>query len=875
MSNQHDNGSTPPPQRMKWVTAATIVAFVVLSAVALAAILAITHSSTNSAQGANTATPQTGAIYTTTDSAGSGTGACLNGGVPDPVNCNIYPTKEDVFLNGGPTADRLPPGDYFFAVIDPGSQADPNDGAPGNLSSTHDSWTNRRFTVNANGTVSYAGTHLFNASNDKIQLAPYDDTTNAGGEYIAAVCAVPASPSTTNPPGAEPSLCKYDAYKDMPGGGGTAPDPVGPTVIKDAAGSYIRTYRWGIDKSVDRNQIDTASSTGTFNYTVTVSHDAGTVSGVGVTGTLDVTNANVLPGSNPAQTLAVTLTGVTDRLSDGTTCTVDTSGGLVLTGYHTYFPYTCALGALPAGVINNTTTVTWADQTLSDGQFLAGGVHDFTVPNVPFFATVVDGSVTVRDPAGGGVLGTVGVADPNPTFFRYSHDVTGTPGTCVHFDNTASFVTNDSGTTGSSSQRVALCQGVDLQAAVTASTRYTRTYRWEIRKSVDRTRVYTTSTSATFHYQTDVAQTGWSDSAWRAEGTITVTNPNDFEAVTAYVTDGVSNGGVCTVPDGAGVVVPASSQVALSYTCTYASAPSPTAGVDTATVRWDSGAAHSPHDSTQATADVVFADPTARVNRTITPTDTFNGGPAVSLCTLTATVTPCSLTATDVTPLTAHSYLYARIIPVRLDVCVAYPNTVDDTVGQTSSVTVTVCGPTVGGLTIGFWQNNNGQAMITTGSSTGGVCASATWLRQFAMFQDLSSTATCAQTATYVSNVVRAATCGGATCNAMLKAQSLATALSVYFSDPALGGNRINSPLSLGAERVDLTRICEGTCGPGVPSASAAFGTAPNLTVLQMLQYASSRSTLGGTNWYGQVKWLQVLAKDAFDAINNNQAFGV
>ena len=874
MSDQQDNGPNGSAPRIKWVTAATIVAFVVLSAVVLAAVLAITHSSTNSAQGANTATPQTGAIYTTTDSAGSGTGACLNGGVPDPVNCNIYPTKEDVFLNGGPTADRLPPGDYFFAVLDPGSQADPNDGAPGNLSSTHDAWTNRRFTVNANGTVSYSGTHLFNASNYKIQLAPYDDTTNAGGEYIAAVCAVPASPSTTNPPGAEPSLCKYDAYKDMPGGS-TAPDPVGPTVIKDAAGAYTRTYRWGIDKSVDHNEIDTAATSGTFNYTVAVTHDAGTVSDVSVSGTLDVTNANVLPGSNPAQTLAVTLTSVTDQLSNGTTCVVDTSGGLVLSEYHTYFPYTCTLGALPTGVVNNTTTVTWADQTLSDGQFLAGGTHDFTVPNVPFFGTVADGTVTVSDPAGGGTLGTVSNADPSPTYFHYSHEVTGTPGTCVNFDNTASFVTNTSGTTGSSNQRVTLCEGVDLQAGVTASTHFTRTYHWDIHKAVDRTRVYTTGSTATFHYQTDVAQTGWTDAGWRVTGTITVTNPNDFESVTAYVSDAVSNGGTCTVPDGSGAVVAASSQVNLSYSCTYSSAPSPASGVDTATVLWDSGAAHTPNASAQATADFVFGDPTSRVNRTITPTDTFNGGAAVNLCDLTTIVTPCHLSAVDVTPLTAQYYLYARVIPVTLDVCVSYPNTVDDTVGQTSSVTVTVCGPVVGGHTIGFWQNNNGQAMITTGSSVGGVCASATWLRQFTMFQDLSATATCAQTAAYVYNLVRVATCAGSTCNSMLKAQSLATALGVYFSDPALGGNRTNSPLPLGAQRVDLTRICEGICGPGVPTASSAFGNAPSLTVLQMLQYASTRSNVGGTAWYAQVKSLQVLAKDAFDAVNNNQAFGV
>jgi hypothetical protein len=45
------------------------------------------------------------------------------------------------------------------------------------------------------------------------------------------------------------------------------------------------------------------------------------------------------------------------------------------------------------------------------------------------------------------------------------------------------------------------------------------------------------------------------------------------------------------------------------------------------------------------------------------------------------------------------------------------------------------------------------------------------------------------------------------------------------------------------------------------------------LTVLQMLGYAAAMSNPGGSNWYGQVKATQVLAKDAFDAINNQVAF--
>ena len=53
---------------------------------------------------------------------------------------------------------------------------------------------------------------------------------------------------------------------------------------------------------------------------------------------------------------------------------------------------------------------------------------------------------------------------------------------------------------------------------------------------------------------------------------------------------------------------------------------------------------------------------------------------------------------------------------------------------------------------------------------------------------------------------------------------------------------------------------------------SSAF-SGPSLSVLQILSYAGSQSNVGGSTWYANVKATQVLAKDAFDAINNQVAF--
>ncbi len=40
-----------------------------------------------------------------------------------------------------------------------------------------------------------------------------------------------------------------------------------------------------------------------------------------------------------------------------------------------------------------------------------------------------------------------------------------------------------------------------------------------------------------------------------------------------------------------------------------------------------------------------------------------------------------------------------------------------------------------------------------------------------------------------------------------------------------------------------------------------------------MLTYAASQSNAGGSSWYANVKTTQELAKDAFDAINNQKVF--
>lgn len=411
---------------------------------------------------AASAPPVTGAAFTTTNAAEDGTAGCLNGVyAPDVNNCNIYSGKKFVWLSGGPATAYVGDGTYFFAVLAPGGQADPNDGAVKNLSDdvTGTPLSDRTYSVTG-ATITYGGSHDF--VNNKIRLLPYDNTTNPGGVYILAICATGAGATVT------PSSCKYDAFKvrtgDTDGGGGTVADP---TVTKDAAGAYKTTYVWGIDKNVDATTVTKTSGQATFNYTVDVTHDAGTNSAVTVTGSIQVFNPNF---DDTFATVPFTVDSVTDKLSDGTVCSVTGgTGPIVLTEYETDFPYTCSLSAVPQGQLDNSATVTWSGQQVGTATAAAGSAQ-FVFSSIQFAQTLVDDTVAVTDVFDGATAtdtGSVTAGDPSPTSFRYSKTVDIPPYGCQSHVNTAAFLTDDTKATGSDSVTVSACRKAPLTGART------------------------------------------------------------------------------------------------------------------------------------------------------------------------------------------------------------------------------------------------------------------------------------------------------------------------------------------------------------------------------------------------------------------------
>ena len=614
------------------------------------------------------------------------------------------------------------------------------------------------------------------------------------------------------------------------------------TVSKSATATFTRTYAWDITKSVDNTYIAQAGDTATFNYTVVAKQTAVVDSGWLVTGTITVTNPNDWE--------AITV-NVTDSINNGGTCTVTGGASLsVPASASATATYSCGYSSAPSSLaFTNTATATWnaaASATptgTANGTFAGAFATPTTTVNPTINVTDTFDSVTTP-------LGTLTATNAQPfatSTFTYSHTVTTSPGTCRSVDNTATF--RSTTTTGSASKSVRLCVGADLTVTKTASAAFTSV----VAKGVDKTLVQQVGGgTATFTYTVNVTTSGWT-----VFGNITVANPNNWQSITANVSDALSDaGGVCTVAGGASVAVTASSSVTLAYTCSFASAPGANSGTNTATASWDGAAAATPNSSGAGGANYGFT--------AVTVKDTFNGG---------APVTLGAVNAADGT----KSYSYQHTVPVPLFNCQPYANLAAIDGGNSAPlVTVNVCGPAkTGALTKGFWQNKNGQGIIK--AQTVGTCAAGTWLGGYAPFQDWATNgSTCAALALYVTNVIKAADASGTSMNPMLKAQMLATSLDVYFSDPALGGNKINAPAPIGGKNIDLTKICKdiGAC-TNYENVSSVFGPANNLTVYQMLLFAGSapQSNYAGTNWYGQVKATQELAKDAFDAINNEKVF--
>jgi hypothetical protein len=511
----------------------------------------------------------------------------------------------------------------------------------------------------------------------------------------------------------------------------------------------------------------------------------------------------------------------------------------------------------------------------TDGTLTTAGTHDVAGNRIRVGvspALVFGGPDWFRDTDNQGGVYILAVCElPNP--------VTDSPGVDPQVCKYDAFKISTTDTTPPAS---------DLTVTKDATPAFTRTYTWTISKTVNgqHTVSYSqTSTTKNLSYVIALTKGAAVDSGWQVTGQVHVTNANSFAVSGMTVTE---NNSACKLWDGTAFVagpltnqsVGALSTLDINYKCTWTTAQ--TTGSNTATVTWPISYGT---DNTSATSDPAatwdFGNVTPTVvHNSVTLSDVYTTVPS----SLPAGVTYTLHTGTGLPGSGPYSssqnftYSYDVTIPhgcVTINNTAAFRYSGSTSNDGSDSTSATIC-HLVSGLTIGYWQNKNGQNRIVA-NSAGYTCAALyTYLHQFAPFSGLT-TSVCGTSAGltgkntastgiagYVYDVIKAANASGTNMDAMLRAQMLATALNVFFG------------VTKGTDVIDLIHGCKmidnsggtATCS-GPEDWSPAFDNQASMTVNDMLTWAAGHFTYGGS------KALQGLAKDAFDAINNSVALTV
>jgi hypothetical protein len=327
-------------------------------------------------------------------------------------------------------------------------------------------------------------------------------------------------------------------------------------ISKTAETSLTRTYQWEITKEADGTYDLFTGDKQDHLYTVSVKKTGSTDSDWAVSGDITVTNKTPFDA---------TILDVIDIVADN---------GEAIPDCGVDFPYT-----LPSGgqlvctytkMLNDGSAGTNKAVVKTSG--VVGGAHIA----VPFEFT--DPVITKKDTS-------VTVDDTNGQKWEASDDASWTYTKTFTCDadegkneNTATFVTSDTGATGSDSATVMInCYALEVKK--TAETSFTRTYQWKIQKDFDATYNLFAGEGVEHDYKVTVTPNGYLDSGWKVSGTIEITNPAPMAAMLTSVSDIVSPDIVAKV-DCPTLLIPAGEK----RTCTYsADLPDATSRTNTAT----------------------------------------------------------------------------------------------------------------------------------------------------------------------------------------------------------------------------------------------------------------------------------------------------
>lgn len=164
---------------------------------------------------------------------------------------------------------------------------------------------------------------------------------------------------------------------------------------------------------------------------------------------------------------------------------------------------------------------------------------------------------------------------------------------------------------------IEFCYDYELDVTKNANTSFTRTFEWTIEKSVTpESWDLFTGDRGTSEYSVSVTKTGFTDSGWAVSGSITIDNNTPLDATITRVTDEVSPTIAATVE--CGVAFPYVLPAGGTLPCTYSAAlPDGSDRTNRATVTTNGNVG-----GNEATADVVFGEPTTLVNDSINVSDT-------------------------------------------------------------------------------------------------------------------------------------------------------------------------------------------------------------------------------------------------------------
>jgi len=543
------------------------------------------------------------------------------------------------------------------------------------------------------------------------------------------------------------------------------------------------------------------------------------------------------------------------------------------------------------------------------------------------FITVNDDGTLSAEAVDPNPLGVVVAVTGDTVTFTYARDLDGVEGTVVTHLNTATFTT-DSGDTGNDHWRVRIWEPTTATPPTIDSNKATAidsiAWTWTVKKTVtgpsgsgSKITVNIVPGKTTHVNYTVTVAPSTRTEAFAVSGVVTASNDNAAPFDVTLTNAGLSDGTRCVFTSSNATTVTATlaahSTQTFAYTCaTTSNKAAVTAGAKVS-MSWATQGDHWPSrvylpagSAGLVAGPVADADIAQTITgASVTVTDKSDATGTVPLGSVTinnpaGTLAGATVSATAVAPATVTTAGAQATFAYGADLGKGTWNNVatacwsaDPKDCASGSATVTVTTPKItGGLTIGYWQNPNGQALILhsavkgSNPATVGCYGLSSWLvttvpnfngdketltangngngnngngngngntknqTTTPTTVTLSASSTCTEVANWATGVFNAAT--GSDMPTMLKAQIMATAFSVYFSNGQ----------SLGAVTIDLSAISSAT--------ASSFGTNA-MTINDLLTFVGSQP------WSSDAKAKAQLTiwKDVFDAINNNNVYGM